>query len=184
MTDFTTYSHKIPPRELLYYQVRMRAIVVGVAKNHAIGRRNDLPWHLRSDLKHFKALTLGKKVVMGEKTFQSILDRLGRPLPERDTIVLSRDRGFSYPGVTILNDTAQLDGIEGDLYICGGAQIYAATIASCDNLFVTEVHTVIEDADAFFPVIDQQIWQETSRETHTADQFNDYDFDFVTYERR
>lgn len=157
-------------------------MVAAVAENGVIGSRNDLPWHLPADLQHFRRITKGKTVIMGSKTFQSILARRGSPLPERKSVVITRDASFSYPDVRVLHDPQEVVGIPGDLYVIGGAQIYALLIDIADTLFLTEVHATI-DGDAFFPKVDVGLWRETSRESHTADADNAYDYDFVVYER-
>ena len=159
----------------------MIAIIVAKADNNVIGSKNDLPWYLPADLKHFKNVTLGHAVVMGRNTFQSILDRLHKPLPGRENIVLTRDNTFAYEGVRVIHtvdDIYQLD----DVFILGGAEVYKQTIDLADTLYVTEVHAAI-DGDVVFPDIDDA-WTESSREHHKSDEKNQYDYDFVTYKRR
>ncbi|PID32229.1 dihydrofolate reductase [Candidatus Saccharibacteria bacterium] len=160
----------------------MIAMVVAVAENGVIGLRGDLPWHLPADLRHFKELTIGKTVVMGRTTFQSIIGRLGGPLPQRRNIVLTRDQSFRYPGVEAIHDLSSITSFADDVYVIGGAQVYAAALELTDVLYVTEVHTAV-DGDTRFPVIDAAQWREVSRVRHTADAKNQYDYDFVVYER-
>lgn len=162
----------------------MIAIVVAQARNGVIGSKNDLPWYLPADLKHFKNITLGHTVLMGRNTFQSILDRLHKPLPERKNIVLTRDESFTYDSVTVIHSVTDIASLtnEGDIYIIGGAEVYKQTIDLADTLYVTDVHADIA-GDAVFPPINDS-WQEISREPHKSDEKNQYDYDFVVYKRR
>lgn len=159
----------------------MIAIIVAKADNNVIGSKNDLPWYLPADLKHFKNVTLGHAVVMGRNTFQSILDRLHKPLPGRENIVLTRDNTFAYEGVRVIHTVDDINQLD-DVFIIGGAEVYKQTIDLADTLYVTEVHAAI-DGDVVFPDIDDA-WTESSREHHKSDEKNQYDYDFVTYKRR
>lgn len=157
-------------------------IIVAVADNWAIGKDNQLLWHISEDLKFFKRTTLGCSVVMGRRTFESI----GRPLPKRTNIVVSR--GFDAPeGVLVassLEQALELAGggsCESDVFVIGGGQIYAQSIDLAQKLYITHVHTVIEDADAFFPAIDPQVWQVESRSELYNDEESGYDYEFVVY---
>ncbi len=161
----------------------MIAIVVAVAEGNVIGSKNDLPWYLPADLQHFKEITTGHTVVMGRTTFESIVERLGKPLPNRRNIVLTRDLHFVYDDVEVCHDTADIPRLDRDVYVIGGAQIYAATLERADRLYVTEVKARIQ-GDAYFPAIDTDAWREVSREPHMADAKNQYNYDFVVYERR
>jgi dihydrofolate reductase len=160
----------------------MIAMVVAMAEGGVIGSRNDLPWYLPADLKHFKEITSGHTVVMGRTTFESIAARLGRPLPNRRNVVLTRDTSFAREGVEVIHGVSNIQTLDEDVYVIGGAQVYAATLDLADRLYVTEVHAHIA-GDAHFPAIDPTIWREVSREPHTADEKNQYDYDFVVYER-
>jgi dihydrofolate reductase len=160
-------------------------IIVAVADNWAIGKDNQLLWHISEDLKFFKRTTLGCSVVMGRRTFESI----GRPLPKRTNIVVSR--GFDAPeGVLVassLEQALELAGggsCESDVFVIGGGQIYAQSIDLAQKLYITHVHTVIEDADAFFPAIDPQVWQVESRSELYNDEESGYDYEFVVYSRK
>lgn len=138
-----------------------------------------LPWLLADDLRRFQNLTRGHTVVMGRKTFESI----GRPLPNRHNVVLSRSQPV-ITGVQVIGDAAEISNLEADeIFIIGGAAVYEQTMDMADRLYITEVHTRLE-GDAFFPDIDMNIWHEVSREKHYADVKNQYDVDYVTYERR
>ncbi len=162
-------------------------LIAAIAENHVIGRDGELPWRLKSDMKHFRALTSGKPVIMGRKTFQSI----GKPLAGRTTIVVSRDRSFTARGIIVTPsiDNA-LDIARGDacrrsadaMMIAGGADIYAQTLAYADRLEVTLVHAS-PDGDAHFPVIEAPVWHRVRHTAHPAGPDDSVSFDFVTYER-
>ena len=161
-----------------------KAIIVAIADNNAIGRNNSLLWHISEDLKFFKRTTSGCPVIMGRKTFESI----GRPLPKRTNIVVSR--GFDAPeGVVVvpsLEDAyAAASAVISDrCFVIGGGQIYAQAMDHADRLVVTHVHTVIEDADTFFPPIDPTVWEVASRSDVMNDPETGYDFEFVEYTRK
>ena len=164
------------------------SVIVAAAENGVIGRNNELPWHLSEDLKYFRRVTMGKPLVMGRATFESI----GRPLPGRTNIVVSRRAGYAPEGVRVVTsvegaldlarDIALLDGAE-ELMVIGGAQIYAAALPLADRLYFTEVHAHVE-GDARLPQIDWSTWREVSRERHAAVEPNPYAYSFVVYERR
>jgi dihydrofolate reductase len=180
-----------------------KCIIVAIADNNAIGKDNALLWHISEDLKFFKRTTTGCPVIMGRKTFESI----GRPLPKRTNIVISR--GFTAPeGVIVVSSLAEAykvaeQGLMADsamatpvpsvmhdqlgnprCFIIGGGQIYAQAMADADRLIVTHVHTVIEDADTFFPEIDPSLWQVEERSEMFHDDESGFAFEFVTYKRR
>jgi dihydrofolate reductase len=144
-----------------------------------IGRDNDLPWRLPADLKRFKEFTVGKPILMGRKTFDSI----GRPLPKRRNIVISRNPDWSHEGVDVAPSLqAAIDMLDGEpASIIGGAQIFKEAIGFADCMIVTEIDHVFR-CDTFFPPIDPALWQETTRETHHSEA-NGYDFAYVTYTR-
>jgi dihydrofolate reductase len=162
-------------------------LIAAVAENGVIGRSSGLPWRLKSDMVHFRALTLDKPVVMGRKTYLSI----GRALPRRTTIVVSRDRSFAAPGIIVAPtlDFA-LAAARGDalrrgadaVMIAGGAEIYAQSMALASRLLVTQVHARAE-GDAHFPVIDPQLWHETARAEHRPGPEDDAVFSFIDYKR-
>ncbi len=161
----------------------MISLIVAKSDNDVIGSHDGLPWYLSADLRHFKQLTTGHTVVMGRKTFDSIISRLGHPLPERRSIVVTRDVEFAYDDVEVIHDVASISKLADRVFVIGGGEIYRQTIDHADVLYVTEVHADI-DGDVTFPTIDAQVWRETSREPHVRDDKNQYDYDFVTYERR
>ncbi len=120
---------------------------------------------------------------MGRKTLDSIIERLGHPLPDRRNVVVTRQESLPYDGVEIIHDISLIRSLGERVFVIGGAEIYQQTIGMADTLHVTEVHATI-DGDATFPLIDPASWRETSRETHRKDDKNQYDYDFVTYERQ
>jgi dihydrofolate reductase len=159
------------------------ALIAAVGRNRAIGRANALPWRLSSDLKRFKALTLGKPFVIGRKTFQSI----GRALPGRFSIVVTRDRAFTAPDVEVADNLASalaLAAAHGtaEIMIGGGGEIYAQVIGQADWLYLTEVDLAPE-GDALFPEIDPSQWREIRREGGMRGPKDEADFAFVDYER-
>ncbi len=165
------------------------SIIAAVAENGVIGKDNDLIWYIPEDLKYFKSTTNGKPVVMGRKTFESIVDRIGKPLPGRRNIIITRQSDYDGLGADICPDiatalfTAKQAANGDDVFVLGGAQIYAETINLCDRLYITEVHQSYE-GDSTFPTIDKTIWQETSREKHKGDADKDIpDYSFVIYDR-
>jgi dihydrofolate reductase len=162
--------------------------VAAVAENRVIGERGKLPWRLKSEMAHFRSITMGKPVVMGRKTYQSI----GRPLVGRTNIVVSRDRSFAAPGVLVAPSTeAALTAARGDalrrgaaeIAVIGGAEIYAQTIALADRLVITRVH-LQPIGDTRFPAIDDDIWKEVKRTEHSAGSDDEASFTVLVYERR
>jgi dihydrofolate reductase len=160
----------------------MKSIIVAFDKNNGIGAANDLLWtrDLPADLRHFKEITTGHTIIMGRKTYESI----GRPLPNRQNIVISRDLDDA-PGYTVVRDldAAYAAATNDDVFVIGGGQIYALALDTVDQLYVTEVNEIFA-AQVFFPEIDPVIWHEVSREHHDQDDANKYDYDFVVYTRR
>lgn len=159
--------------------------IVAVSENNAIGKDNDLPWRLPEDLKFFKRTTDGKPMLMGRKT----LDSLPGMLKNRLHIVLSTQKDLKLPEGVVLVNTLQegLDKLKEtgseEVFIIGGGQLFAETMDILDRLYITEVHTVIEDATAFFPEVDHSHWKLVWEEKHTADEKHKYDFTFKQYER-
>lgn len=162
------------------------ALIAAMARNRAIGRENGLPWRISGDLKFFKRTTLGKPIVMGRKTFESI----GRPLPGRENIVISRNPGWSADGVvSALSLEAALEmarrsavetGAE-EAMVIGGAQIYRQALPLATRLYLTEVDAEV-DGDAFFPEVGDQ-WRESSRECFEASDRDEYSYCLVQYDR-
>lgn len=168
------------------------SIIVAMGNNRAIGKDNQLLWHLPEDLQYFKRVTMGKPIIMGRKTFESI----GRPLPGRLNIVLTRQTDWQHEGVKIVHtieDALQLaqaqsliDGID-EVMVIGGAEIYQAALPQADKLYITQVDADI-DGDAFFPEVDMTQWQELSRESFSASDSslpsNTYDYAFCLLTRQ
>ncbi len=171
-----------------------KVIIVAIADNNAIGKDNALLWHISEDLKFFRRTTSGCPVIMGRRTFESI----GRPLPKRTNIVISR--GFDAPeGVKVVSSLDEAYGAasasfgaqasdstsdEGRCFIIGGGRVYAHALPTADRLIITHVHTVIEDADTFFPPVDPSVWKAASRSEMMTDPETGYEFEFVEYEKR
>lgn len=164
---------------------KMKSIqaIVAVASDWGIGRQGDLLCHLPADMRHFKEITMGNSIVMGRKTFESFPRR---PLPGRQNIVITRNDGWQYPGVTIVHSleeaiaAAQTDTV----FIIGGAQIYKQALPLIDVLHLTLIHARWASVDVFFPALDMSQWREVAREHHVSDHKNAYEFDFITLKRR
>lgn len=156
------------------------SIIVAIAENNAIGKNNQLLWHLPADLKHFKDITGGHSIIMGRKTFDSV----GKPLPRRRNIVVTR-RPITIEGCEVVNSIeagiALCKGEE-EVFIGGGAEIYRQAMHLTDRIYLTIVHKRFT-ADTFFPEIDPEQWQELSREYHAPDEKNLLPYSFITYER-
>ncbi|GAC1634737.1 MAG: dihydrofolate reductase [Nevskia sp.] len=154
-----------------------RVLIAALSENRAIGRDGQLPWRLPEDLKRFKRLTIGKTVLMGRKTW----DSLGRPLPERENWVLTRDAAFAAAGARVFAGLgAALAASAGrELVIIGGAELYRQTLPIATRLELTQVHAVV-DGDAFFPALDPAAWRESAREDHAADERHALAYSFVT----
>lgn len=161
----------------------MKTIVVAMDKNRGIGAENQLLWHLPKDLKHFKELTSGHPVIMGRKTYESI----GKPLPNRTNIVISRQTDWFAEGILIVGSVKEAlkfaQKIDEQVFIIGGGNIYAQTIDLADRLEVTVVEAELK-ADTFFPQIDANIWEKTDEMCYEKDEKNGFDFCFQTYLRR
>ena len=161
------------------------SFIVAAAENNAIGRHNALPWHLPEDLKFFKRTTMGKPVVMGRKTFES----LGRALPGRLNIILTGNNHMAAPeGVLLYNHINEaiehLQNISTEeAFILGGGKVFESTLQLIDRIYLTRVHTTIPDADVFFPNIDHTHWKLVWEEAHPADEKHAYAYTFQKYER-
>jgi len=158
------------------------SLIVAMTRSGVIGRAGGLPWHLSSDLKRFKSLTMSHAIIMGRKTFES----LGRVLPGRTTIAVSRRRDFTAPtGVIVVPDldsAVAAAASDTEPFVIGGGQLFGPALAQCRRLYVTWVETDVA-GDVYFPPIDWQQWREISREAHPADAKNDYDTTFCIYDR-
>ncbi len=162
----------------------IRTIVVAASENNVIGINNQLPWHLSDDLKFFKKVTLGKPVLMGRKTFES----LGRPLPKRLNIVLSRN-SISLPEGVLHFSTYEeaITFLEQhnteEVCVIGGGVVFAEYLHTIDQIFLTRVHTILENGEVFFPELKENEWQKVWEEFHAEDENHNYSFTFQHYKR-
>ena len=164
------------------------AVIVAMAKNHVIGINNNLPWHLSEDLKYFKRVTMGKPIIMGRKTFESI----GRPLPGRTNIVITRNENYQAEGIKVVhslkaamelcNSIAVIDGSD-EAMVIGGAELYTQALPLADYLYLTEVHADVQ-GDAYFPDFNRNDWQEIGRDNFKAVEPNPYDYSFTVLEKK
>lgn len=163
------------------------SIIAALGKNNCIGKNNSLPWNLPADLQHFKDLTKGKPIVMGSRTFESI----GKPLPQRENIVLTKDPAYQAPGCKIthsieqaiqLAEQSEMGRVSGEVMICGGESVYKQFLTVARRMYLTFIDGDF-DGDAYFPEFDKTEWKETQREAHQADEQNPYDYTFVIFEK-
>lgn len=162
----------------------MLKILVAFDENRVIGKNNALIWHLPADLKRFKALTTGHVIIMGRKTFESI----GRPLPNRTTVVISRQQDLKIEGVILAHSVEEAilkakSISRDDIFIVGGAEIYQLSLPLADQILVTQLHDIFE-GDAFFPEISPAIWEVAEQERGVTDEQNAYQFSYITYARK
>lgn len=165
----------------------MLSLIVAMAENRIIGRNNQLPWYLPGDLQYFKRVTMGKPVIMGRKTFESI----GRPLPGRANIIVTRNPDYQADNVRVVNDLesaralcahiGEIDGTE-EAMVIGGAEIYAQALPQADRLYLTRVHAEVS-GDAWFPEFDEAQWHEIGREDFQAAGNNPHDYSFTVLQR-
>ncbi len=156
--------------------------ICAMSENRVIGNHNQLPWHLPADLKHFKKITSGKPILLGRKTYESI----GRPLPDRCNIVITRDMHFQAPGCLVVNSIEHaLEAVaySEEVFIIGGALLYHQTLSMIQRLYMTLIHQNF-DGDAFFPDIDLHEWRETERIDHQADAENPYAYSFIVLDKK
>lgn len=159
-------------------------LIAALATNNVIGRENQVPWRLSTDLKRFKELTMGHHLIMGRKTYQSV----GKPLPGRINVVITRQPGFTAEGVTVVHSLEEAIRVaeqagESEAFIAGGAEIYAQAMHRADRMYLTRVHVDVE-GDTWFPDFDDVTeWQLTDSEHFEADEKNEFPFSFLTYER-
>ncbi|HAQ06424.1 MAG TPA: dihydrofolate reductase [Bacillus bacterium] len=161
----------------------MISLIWAMDENRVIGLHNQLPWRLPEDLKFFKRMTMGHPIAMGRKTYESI----GRPLPGRENIVITRDQRFSPEGCTILNSIQGFidyaDQCNGEVFVIGGAEIFKEILPEADKLYITMIHDQFE-GDTFFPVFDIDNWQLETREQGKKDEKNPYEYEFLIYKRK
>ncbi|MBA6291849.1 type 3 dihydrofolate reductase [Colwellia sp. MB3u-70] len=157
------------------------SMIVAHANNRVIGKNNDMPWHLPADLAYFKKTTLGKPIIMGRKTYQSI----GRALPGRKNIVISRDDNFQAEGVEVVNsvDAALALVVDSaEVMVIGGGAIYQHCLAAAQRLYITHINADI-DGDTYFPEYDLTVWQKIASDIRPSDEKNPYQLDFSVYEK-
>lgn len=156
------------------------SLIAAMAANRVIGVNNTLPWRLPADLAHFKALTMGHHIVMGRKTYES----LGKPLPGRTSVIITRDAAFAAPGCVVAHSIADaVAACAGDeeIFFIGGAELYRQALPLADRLYLTEIQVKAE-GDAWFPEFDRAAWLESSRDPHRPDEKNPHAYDFVVYD--
>lgn len=160
----------------------MLSLIVAVGERNEVGKAGKMPWHLPADLKHFKTLTLGKPVIMGRKTFEA----MGKPLPQRRNIVVTRDEGFRAADCEVAHsftDALVLAAGVPEIMVIGGAEIYREALPRAQRIYLTRVHAGF-DADTFFPTLDPADWRESACEDHAADERNSFDYSFLIMQRR
>lgn len=161
----------------------MISIIAAIGKNNELGKKNALLWDLPGDMKHFRDTTKGHTVIMGQKTYESI----GRPLPHRRNIVVTRDNNFNAEGIEIsksLEKTLQsFDNSVEEIFVIGGGQVYKQSLEKADRLYITHVDMEDKEADTFFPEIIPIVWNETKHEEHKKDSENPFDYTFSIYEK-
>ncbi|MBY0487211.1 MAG: dihydrofolate reductase [Flavobacteriaceae bacterium] len=160
----------------------MITLIAAAGQNNALGKDNQLVWHLPNDFKRFKQITSGHYIIMGRKTFESF----PKPLPNRTHIIITRQKNYTAEGCLVVNSIEKAIEIapkEEEIFIIGGAQIYTQSIDLADKIELTRVHANPE-ADAFFPEIDLQNWKLTFEEKHFKDEKHNFDFDFLTYTKK
>ncbi|MGI8383691.1 dihydrofolate reductase [Robertmurraya sp. P23] len=158
----------------------MISLLWAMDENRAIGRNNQLPWHLPEDLKYFKKVTMGKPIAMGRKTYDSI----GRPLPGRENIVITRSQGVTIEGCTVIHDVKDLlKRDDEELFVIGGAEIFKEIIPFVDRLYVTEIREEFE-ADTFFPEYNLSDWELIESTPGMKDEKNPYNYEFLVYQRK
>lgn len=156
--------------------------ILAMSENRVIGRNNQLPWHLPADLKHFKTITTGHSILMGRKTYESI----GRPLPNRTNIIITRNATLQIPGCLVVTSIEQAlhyaKKENKEIFIIGGAEVYAQLLPMTDRIYLTLVHGQFT-GDAFFPELNKKEWKEVDRVDHSADANNAYPYSFIRLER-
>ena len=162
----------------------MVSIIVAIAENYAIGKQGGLLCHLPADLQHFKQITSGHTVIMGERTYLSLPKH---PLPNRKNIVISDNPAFNDPQAIVVRSIPEalkhVDANE-EAFIIGGGMVYRQFMTIADKLYITHIHHTWQDADTFFPVIEQEVWQQTATEERKADEQNPYDLTYAEYMRK
>ena len=157
----------------------MLSLIVAVDENNLIGNNNQLPWHLSADLKYFKSVTMGKPIIMGRKTFDSI----GKPLPGRKNIIITRNNNFKAAGCEVytdINEAIKNCEPEEECFVIGGAELFRIALPLANKLYLTKIHHQFE-GDTFFPALENRIWKLTDADHHLKDEKNKYDYSFFIY---
>lgn len=160
----------------------MIILIAAIAENNALGKNNDLLWHLPKDFKRFKEITSGHHIIMGRKTFESF----PKPLPNRTHVIITRQKDYACEGCIVVQDLEKALDVcpkNEDIFVIGGGEIYSQSIHLADQLDITRVHHSFE-ADVFFPEIDPEIWELTTEEVHLKDEKHPYDYSFQTFVRK
>lgn len=162
----------------------MISFIVAMDENRVIGKNNELPWHLPEDLKYFKRVTMGHPIIMGRKTFESI----GRPLPGRENIIITRNKEFQTDKCTVINSVEELlkychENPNEEYFVIGGAEIFKQLISHVDHLYITFIHEHF-DGDTYFPSIDMKEWELISKEQGLQDEKNPYQYEFLIYKKK
>lgn len=161
----------------------MISLIAAIGRNNELGKGNTLLWDMPADMKHFRDTTALHAVIMGRKTFESI----GKPLPNRRNIVITRDANYKQSGVEIVHSFAEALDLFSDqkeeIFVIGGGELYKQSIAVADRLYITHIDAEYKDADAFFPEIIPIVWNEISHEEHKKDEKNPFNYTFSVYER-
>jgi len=161
------------------------SVIVAISENNVIGKDGKIPWHLPQDLKYFKKVTMGHHIVMGRKTYESI----GRPLPGRENIVVTKQEDYKAEGCTIVHSLGAAIAIarmnsENELFIIGGSSIYETMMPDAQKLYLTKVFTTVEDGDAFFPAYDKRMWIEANSYPFLPDDEHKFAYTMMVFERR
>lgn len=171
----------------------MISIISAIGKNNELGKKNDLLWNLPADMKHFREITSGHTIIMGQKTFESLAKdsngkQIGRLLPNRRNIILTQDKSFLKEGAEIAHSIEELMQLldkttkpDEEVFVIGGGIIYKLLMEKANKLYITHVNAEFPEAEIFFPIIDPNIWQKTKSEKYQKDDLNQYDLEFVEY---
>lgn len=161
----------------------MISLIVAMDENRLIGKENKLPWHLPADLQYFKKVTMSHPIVMGRKTFESI----GRVLPGRENVIVTRNRDFKAVGCTILHDISEIktfaENSQQEVFVIGGAEIFKEILPVADRLYITEIHEAF-DGDAFFPVVHEEEWGKLTSTAGVMDEKNPFAHDFIVLQKK
>lgn len=160
----------------------MISFIVAMDENRIIGKDNTLPWYLPADLQYFKKITMGHPILMGRKTYESI----GKPLPGRENIILTRNADYQHEGITVISDmkdaVAYADALDDEVFVIGGAEIFKQLLADSKRIYITQIHHSFE-GDTYFPELNMSKWQTVSRTTGIVDEKNKYPHEFIVLER-